>query len=151
MKIDLLAYRPPRIAMLLLAVAATANLALPVDAIGPASLRSWGPAVGISGFCVMMQAWWQFKRTDVAICPTAETSALITDGIYRFTRNPMYLGMVMMLAGIALIVGTLPFYVAAVTLFAILNFVFCPYEEAKLERTFGSPFRQYRIRVRRWL
>ena len=63
MKIDLLAYRPPRIAMLLLAVAATANLTLPVDAIGPASLRSCGPAVCIAGFCVMMQAWWQFKQT----------------------------------------------------------------------------------------
>ena len=151
MKIDLLAYRPPRIAMFLLAVAATANLTLPVDAIGPESIRSWAPAVGIAGFFVMMQAWWQFKQTEVAICPTAETSALITDGVYRFTRNPMYLGMVMMLAGIAMFVGTLPFYVAAAALFAILNFVFCPYEEDKLAATFGSRFRQYRMRVRRWL
>lgn len=151
MKIDLLAYRPPRIAMLLLAIAATANLTLPLNVTGPGSLRSWGPAVGIAGFCVMMQAWWQFKQRDVAICPTAETSALITQGVYRFTRNPMYLGLVMMLTGVAMFIGTLPFYVAAATLFAILNFVFCPYEEDKLIRTFGSRFRQYRMRVRRWL
>lgn len=151
MKIDLLSYRPPRIAMLLLAMAATANLTFPTDAVGPASLRWWGLAIGIVGFCVMMQAWWQFKQTNVAICPTAETSALITDGIYRFTRNPMYLGMLMMLTGIAMFIGTLPFYVAASTLSAILNFVFCPFEEDKLEKAFGSRFRQYRMDVRRWL
>ena len=99
----------------------------------------------------MIQAWWQFRQTDVAICPTEKTTELITDGIYRFTRNPMYLGMVMMLTGVAMFVGTLPFYVAAVALFAILNFVFCPYEEEKLSRTFGSRFEQYRGRARRWL
>lgn len=137
--------------MLLLAVALATNLTIPTDTIGPESIRSWAPAVGIAGFCVMLQAWWQFKQADVAICPTEKTAELITDGIYRFTRNPMYLGMVMMLVGVAMFVGTLPFYVAAGTLFAILNFVFCPYEETKLAGTFGNRFEQYRNRVRRWL
>jgi protein-S-isoprenylcysteine O-methyltransferase Ste14 len=62
----------------------------------------------------------------------------------------MYLGMLIMLTGVAVFMGTLPFYVATATLFAILNFVFCPYEEDKLARTFGRSHEQYRQRVRRW-
>jgi protein-S-isoprenylcysteine O-methyltransferase Ste14 len=151
MKPDLLAYRPPRIAMLLAALAALVSWSLHLERLGPPVLSFVAPAVGLAGFGLMMLAWWQFRRRGVAICPTAATVSLITDGIYRFTRNPMYLGMVLMLLALAMFAGTVPFYVAALALFGVLNFAFCPYEERKLANIFGPAFRAYRERVPRWL
>ncbi len=86
-----------------------------------------------------------------AICPTAHTSLLITDDVFRLTRNPMYLGIVLMLLGAALGSGGLFTYLAALTFFLIIDAVFCPYEEHKLSQSFGEDFADYRHRVRRWL
>jgi protein-S-isoprenylcysteine O-methyltransferase Ste14 len=104
-----------------------------------------------AGFTVMMLAWWQFKVREVAICPTASTAHLITDGIYRFTRNPMYLGMVTMLGGVAAFLGTLPFYAVTIVYFFLIDRWFCPYEEEKLVATFGRDYDSYRSNVRRWI
>jgi protein-S-isoprenylcysteine O-methyltransferase Ste14 len=63
----------------------------------------------------------------------------------------MYLGMMTMLFGLALTLGTLPFYAVAVSFFLIIETTFCPYEEAKLTTAFGESFSRYATRVRRWL
>jgi protein-S-isoprenylcysteine O-methyltransferase Ste14 len=151
MTLQLIELRPPRIAMLLLAAAAALHWLTPLGR-QPVVPSAWLAVVtGTAGFAIMIRAWWQFRRDSVAICPTAETDRLITDGIYRVTRNPMYLGIVLMLAGVASWFGTLPFVTAAAAWWAIIQFVFCPYEERKLESTFGAVYRDYRNRVRRWL
>lgn len=99
----------------------------------------------------MMRAWWQFRVKKIAICPTDKTDDLITDGIYHLTRNPMYLGITMMLFGLGAWVGTAPFFAAATGFFVVMNGVFCPYEEAKLTVAFGHNYEQYAAHVRRWL
>jgi protein-S-isoprenylcysteine O-methyltransferase Ste14 len=63
----------------------------------------------------------------------------------------MYLGMALMLLGVAIATGGLPFYLAALGFFLIIDFVFCPFEEQKLARAFGAEFARYRGSVRRWL
>ena len=88
----------------------------------------------------MVFAWWQFKKRAVAICPTDTTAHLITDGVYRFTRNPMYLGIVLMLSGAATMFGTLPFYAAALGFFGVMDRLFRRYEEEKLTATFGREY-----------
>ena len=146
-----LQFRPPRIAMALTMLAALMHFVTPL---GEATLyRSamLGAAIGATGFGVMLTAWWQFKKEQVAICPTSETHHLITDGIYRVTRNPMYLGITMMLLGTAIWLGTLPFYLTAGAYFLIINEMFCPCEEAKLTAAFGDQFTRYASRVRRWV
>jgi protein-S-isoprenylcysteine O-methyltransferase Ste14 len=93
-----------------------------------------------------------FSKEKTEILPTSETNrTLITYGPYNWTRNPMYLGMVAMLFGAAVWVGTLPLYVAVVIYFCVLNFAFVPFEEAKLHRIFGDQYAAYRRTVRRWL
>jgi protein-S-isoprenylcysteine O-methyltransferase Ste14 len=93
--------------------------------------RSLSRLSALIGFLLIPGAWWQFRQGGIAICPTAPTEGLITHGVYRYTRNPMYFGMMLMLLGIAFFFGPLPFYLAAATVFAILNRVFCPHEEQK--------------------
>jgi protein-S-isoprenylcysteine O-methyltransferase Ste14 len=145
----ILEFRPPRIAMGMILIAAAVHWLMPVS-VSPPSLAA-GAVTVVSGFLIMLRAWWLFRIQEVAICPTEETTSLITHDIYSVTRNPMYLGMILMLLGIALAVGTLPFYCTAFAYFVIIDFVFCPYEEQKLRNTFGEAFFAYQRQVRRWV
>jgi len=59
--------------------------------------------------------------------------------------------MIAMMLGVALYVGTLPFYVATLSYFVFIDRIYCRYEEQKLEAAFGDEYGRYRARVRRWL
>jgi protein-S-isoprenylcysteine O-methyltransferase Ste14 len=151
MTTKLIEYKPPRIAMALLTIATVFHALLPVQSSYLYSSIFLSVVLVSAGFTVMMLAWWQFKQRKVAICPTADTDYLITDGIYRLTRNPMYLGMVAMLGGVAVFFGTLPFYAVTIVYFILIDRWFCPYEEEKLLVTFGRDYDAYRSKVRRWV
>lgn len=143
--------RPPRIAIVLTLVAAALHWCLNKGETIRFTLSWVGIILDLAGFFFMLWAWWLFKQQNLAVCPTARTEHITTEGPYRFTRNPMYLGMALMMLGLALYIGTLPFYLSAIVYFAILNFVFCPYEENKLAESLGDEYIRYRNRVGRWL
>ena len=93
-----------------------------------------------------------FRRAGTEIQPTSPANkALITSGAYRFTRNPMYLGLVIVMLGLALWLGSWPMLLAPLAFFATVNFVHIPFEEAKMRRQFGETFEAYARRVRRWI
>ena len=142
------AMRPPRIAMSLTAAAGILHLLFPVVVLPPS--RFAGLLLAGAGFTLMLRAWWLFRQAETPICPTHDATTLLTTDVYGRTRNPMYLGIVMIMTGIAMAFGTAPFFVATALLFAILNFVFCPYEERRLQIAFPE-FGVYSARVRRWI
>lgn len=143
--------RPPRIAMGLLAAAFGLHWILPaMDAI-EFSTPFAGAAAGVAGFGLMMWAWFVFRLKGIPLCPGLASGTMATDGPFRMSRNPMYLGMTAMLLGTALWVGTLPFYAAALIFFGVMNWVFIPFEERMLEKEFGTEYSRYRNRVRRWI
>ena len=73
-----------------------------------------------------------FRREGTEVNPTSPTSRkLITNGPYRFTRNPMYLGLVIVTLGIAVWVGAWPMFIAPVAVFVTANWIHIPYEGAK--------------------
>jgi len=111
----------------------------------------WGISVSALGFTLMFWAWKLFHLKGTAVCPFEESTHLITEGPYRFTRNPMYLGMTVLLLGIAVAAGTPPTLFAPLAFFLTVNFLFIPYEEKKMERIFSRPYLEYRRRVRRWV
>src|SRR6185312_8602149 len=93
-----------------------------------------------------------FRRLGTDINPTSATNRLlVTSGPYRLTRNPMYLGLVLVTLGIACWVGAWPMFLAPVAVFATANWVHIPFEEAKMHRQYGATFDDYVRRVRRWL
>jgi len=147
----LLQYRPPRMVMLLLVLATVVHWTLPALRVEVFSSPVLAVCSTAAGFAVMMWAWWLFQKADTAICPTEFSSALVTSGIYRVTRHPMYLGMVMMMIGAAFWFGTLPYYLATVLFFMVINQVFCPFEEDELGATFGVAYSDYCESVRRWI
>lgn len=147
----ILSFRPPRIALSLLLLATLAELATPGTWGNLGSLPIAGAVIGLTGFLIMMRAWWLFRIHDVAICPTSATRTLITGDIYKLTRNPMYLGLILMILSLAFLTGSVFYVAAAVIFFLVINYAFCPYEEEKLRSGFKETYEAYAGRVRRWL
>jgi len=144
-------YRPPRISMLLLALAAALHWLVPLARVELLASSVLAVCTIVTGFTVMIWAWWLFQKAETAICPTETSSVLVTTGIYRLSRHPMYLGMILMIAGVALWIGTLPFYLATVLFILVINQFFCPYEEQRLTANFGTEYTTYQEAVRRWV
>ena len=110
-------------------------------------------ALGTAGVAVNVAALWAFRRHRTTVNPLRpdNATALVTDGIFAWTRNPMYLGMTLVALGAALWAGRPLMFLAPVLVFAVANFFFIPFEEAKMRRQFGEQFDGYTKRVRRWI
>jgi protein-S-isoprenylcysteine O-methyltransferase Ste14 len=80
-----------------------------------------------------------------------EPSAVVTTGPFAFTRNPMYLGMVLCLLGWAVLLGSLVPFVVVPAFFALLHCRFVLREEPFMAERFGQEYESYRERARRWL
>ncbi len=92
-----------------------------------------------------------FKKTQTPINPTAEPIQLHTEGFFRLTRNPMYLGISIGLAGIAVLTGLVYNLGFSVLYLLIMDLFFVKYEENKLEKMFNDKFEQYKKQTKRWL
>ena len=110
-----------------------------------------GVLVIVTGLLLSSLGIRHFRRHQTTVEPFGTPTALVSTGPYRFTRNPMYLGIVTTLLGIAVVVATLPFVLAPIAFFVIINATQIPREEVKLTALFGDEYTNYRRRVRRWL
>ena len=111
-----------------------------------------GIALFVVGWAPPVWAAAVFRRAGTEFNPTSPVNrSLVTSGPYRFTRNPMYLGLVIVSLGVAVWVGAWPMFLAPIAAFATCNWVHIPFEEAKMRRQFGEAFDAYAARVRRWL
>lgn len=122
---------------------------------GPASTTFFAVAVGLvlAGVLIAVLGVVSFRRARTTVDPRypQNASALVTSGIYGVTRNPMYLGMLVALAGWACWLGQ-PVPFLFLPLFGvILNRVQILPEERALSRMFGAEFNAYCARVRRWI
>ncbi|MBX9759569.1 MAG: isoprenylcysteine carboxylmethyltransferase family protein [Beijerinckiaceae bacterium] len=124
---------------------------LPLDGVLAAIPAAFGVLAAIAGFGLDVAAMWGLARHRTAILPNAGASALVSGGVFAWSRNPIYLGNTIMLAGFAIALrwGWLalaaPLTMIAVTRLAIVR------EEAHLAMRFGEDWRAYAARVRRWL
>lgn len=110
-----------------------------------------GLAPALIGVALNMAADTQFKQKGTTVKPFQRSSALVTGGVFRISRNPMYLGMISILAGLGVWLGSLS-PLAVLPLFAgWLNVKFVGPEERILEEQFGPAFQAYRSQVHRWL
>jgi protein-S-isoprenylcysteine O-methyltransferase Ste14 len=124
---------------------------IPVMMFGSSAFTALGVGLILAGVAIAVWARGLFRRAGTTVKPFQESSALVTAGPYRLTRNPMYVGMVSVLLGAGLWLGSLlPLLV--VPIFATwIERRFIRHEEAGLERKFGSAYREYTGRVRRWI
>lgn len=103
------------------------------------------------GLVLLLLAGGLFKQAGTDLVPFKNVSALVTTGIYRYTRNPMYLGMAAILLGCAITVGAALSLLVAPVFMVIIEFRFIRAEEEMLRGLFPEDFPPYCVRVRRWL
>lgn len=118
-----------------------------------APLRVVAVGMGLAGVAITGLAVLSFRRARTTVNPIKpfSTSSLVTWGIYDFTRNPMYLGMLFVLIGWALYLGNaLAFLFLPAFIFYMNRFQIEP-EERALTALFGPEFLEYASRVRRWI
>lgn len=96
-------------------------------------------------------AFTHFYRARTNVLPSRPSSALITAGPFRFSRNPLYLALLLLYLAVTLWVNTLWPLLLAPGLVALVQQAVIVKEERYLERTFGDAYRAYRARVRRWI
>ncbi len=141
-----------------LAVSIAAGLALdrwlvplPVPFAETTAVRLAGGLLLLAGIVLMVWAALEFRRHRTSIRPDRGSDSLLLVGPYAFSRNPIYLGEAIAMAGAAIVTNKLwlllvvPLFVALVVRLAIRR------EESYLERRFGAPYVDYLLRVRRWI
>ena len=92
-----------------------------------------------------------FRRAETTLDPAAMTTALVTNGPYRLTRNPIYLGFTLLYAGAAVWSGTTWALAMLAVVLVVVDRRVVRGEERKLHDTFGSGYGDYQSQVRRWL
>jgi protein-S-isoprenylcysteine O-methyltransferase Ste14 len=96
-------------------------------------------------------AFLAFRKARTTLDPYGRVSAIVTSGIYRFTRNPIYLGFLLMLIGLPLNSGSYWGVVLVPVFLLSMNSLVIEKEEAYLEKKFKDVYSSYKSRVRRWL
>lgn len=121
----------------------------PAAAFGAAQVAAILAALVGIGLIATALGLFRSKRTRAE--PWQPSSALVCDGLYRFTRNPMYLGMAILSLAIALFFTSWPAGLMTLVAVAIIDRTVIPREEKYLARRFDDEYSVYRRRVRRWL
>ncbi len=114
--------------------------------------RVWiGGVVFVVGFVLGISAVIAFRRAGTRVEPYKPTTAIVSTGPFGFTRNPIYLGMLIGQIGLAIGFDSLWILAMAVPLYLVIRYGVIAREEAYLEGKFGSVYLDYKSRVRRWL
>ncbi len=92
-----------------------------------------------------------FAKVGTNIVPFTESTALVTDGAFAYSRNPMYLGMVLVLLGVAFLLDRASPWLVLVPFILVIRLKFIQFEEPLMEQTFGEDYVTYKSSVRRWL
>lgn len=93
----------------------------------------------------------EFKKRGTTVKPFEESSVLITDGVFRICRHPMYLGSELIVLGLAVLMGTATPFLVVVIFPLLMEVVFIRVEERMLEEKFDRRWRDYKANVRKWL
>lgn len=142
---------PPFIALFYLIAALILQKFIPIPFEPSGTAKTAGLGLAFIGVLLGLSAFMEFRKVQTTLDPHGSVKILVTDGIYRFTRNPIYLGFFLMVIGFPLNYGSLWGLVAAPFFAATVSRLVIEKEEAYLEKKFKEQYTNYSLRVRRWL
>jgi len=117
----------------------------------------WWPRIICSGILIAISGYLALGsmivllRNKTPFDPSKPTVKIVRQGPFRFSRNPMYLALLLILAGVAFVNGSIWMSLAVPALLIVLDIIAVRPEEKYLERNFGSRYLAYKTKVRRWL
>jgi len=118
----------------------------------PAGGRYAAAAVlAVAGLLLGFGALFRFRRAGTRPEPWHPTTAIVAEGVYRFTRNPMYLGMALLYAAVAVAADSVVALILLAPLIVVIRYGVIAREERYLATKFGDEYRRYQASVRRWL
>ena len=126
-------------------------LAILGDSVSTATRVAAGGALVAVGVAIGIVAFRQLRKAGTNVRPDQPTTALVTDGIYRYSRNPIYVSQALVYAGIALAADSLCALALLVPTLVVIWYGVIAREEAYLERKFGDDYRRCKATIRRWL
>jgi protein-S-isoprenylcysteine O-methyltransferase Ste14 len=142
---------PPLVYLAGLAIGHLANRWLPVDAVPVHGAWIVGGILLVLGLGLIASAMTNFTRAGTTIRPDRASSSLVIAGPYKFTRNPMYVGMAAAYLGLAIADRSLGSLILLPVVLLIIRRAVIANEETFLERRFGIAYTDYKAKVRRWL
>lgn len=104
-------------------------------------------------FGIVMNIWAdaKFKEKQTTVSPFGTPSALVAEGPFRISRNPMYIGMAAILLGAAISIGSLIAFACPIIFVIVIQTKFLPIEEKNLGATFANEYQTYKRKVRQWI
>lgn len=117
--------------------------------VGPAIVLGWLLVAG--GVPLALWAAWHFRRAGTAIPPNQPTTAIVTDGPYRATRNPMYVALAIVHIGLAAALDAPAALLALLVIVPLMHWGVVLREEAYLEAKFGEDYAAYKRATKRYL
>lgn len=148
------AIRPPLLFLAALALGSLLSLGLPLGTrlASPNGLALIAGLIFVGlGFLLAALSARRFRLADTSVQPNKPSTALVTVGPYNFTRNPIYIGFILVYFGLAIILTSLWVLLLLIPVLIILQRGVVEREEAYLERKFGEAYLKYKERVPRWL
>jgi protein-S-isoprenylcysteine O-methyltransferase Ste14 len=142
---------PPILALIFIALAHLFGWFIRVPFGVPDFMQNVGFGLIVVGFFLAVAAFMEFRKAHTTLDPHGSVKTLVTDGVYRFTRNPIYFGFLLMVLGFSLNAGWYSGVLVAPFFMVTMNRLVIEKEEAYLEKKFGEAYTGYRSRVRRWL
>lgn len=109
-----------------------------------------GAIICCAALAVFTAAVRRFGQAGTSVQTSQPSTAVVRDGIYRFTRNPIHLSMCIMMAGLGLLLNSLWVVLILLVFVPVLQFGVIVSEEVYMERKFGSTYTDYKTRARRW-
>ncbi len=142
---------PPLIYFAFLLIGLGADRLWPVAVLPKAPRYAAGAAVIALSLALVISAFRQFRRHKTSFKPHEPSTALITEGPYRYSRNPMYLALSLLYAGLSIAADN-PWTLALLApLLIVMHYGVIIREERYLERKFADDYRRYKSTTRRWL
>lgn len=142
---------PPLLYIVGLAIGIGLDALLPSVSLSRALAWSVGGLLLVAGLCLAASFFGAFWRARTPVDLRKPTSALVTSGPYRLSRNPGYISLALIYAGVAILASTLWAFVSLVPTLLVIEYGVIRREERYLERKFGTEYTSYKARTRRWL
>ncbi|TPN84401.1 methyltransferase family protein [Aquimarina algicola] len=117
----------------------------------PSPLNYIGIPLIVLGLIMTVIVRKRFEKIDTEIHSFKSPRKLVTNGLFKISRNPIYLGFTLSLLGVWVLLGTVIPILGCLLFFVMTNHHYIPYEEKLMENTFGNEYKEYKSKVRRWI